>query len=55
MTAGEFKKRIKGATYTKDGLDWVLTKVRRNINVRLDNMEVRVMRAVRGTTGKQDE
>ncbi|WP_315922044.1 HNH endonuclease signature motif containing protein [Mesorhizobium sp. SP-1A] len=55
MTAGEFKKRIKGATYMKDGLDWVLTKVRRNINIRLDHMEERVMRAVRGTKVKSYE
>lgn len=55
MTAGEFKKRIKNATYMKDGLVWVLTKVRRSINIRLDHMEERVMRAVRGSKGKFDE
>lgn len=55
MTAGEFKKRIKAATYMKDGLAWVLTKVRRNINIRLDNMEERVMRTVKVTEGNPDE
>lgn len=48
MTAGEFKKKIKNATYSSDGLHWLMAKVRRNINIRLDHMEERVMRATRG-------
>lgn len=49
MSANEFKKRIKSATYMKDGLNLTMTRFRRNINVRLDNMEIRVMRAVKVT------
>lgn len=55
MTAGEYKKRIKNATYMKDGLAWLLTKVRRNINIRLDHMEERVMRATRGNKGTDND
>lgn len=48
MSPNEFKKKIKAVTYREHGLAWFMIRFRRNINVRLDRMEERVMRAVRG-------
>ena len=46
MGAGEFRKRMKTATYCVDGLDWTMARLRRNLNKRLERMEHRVMRSL---------
>lgn len=46
LGANAFKNKIKAATYPTNGLEWRMLKFRRNINIRLDRMEARVMRVV---------
>lgn len=46
LGANAFKNKIKAATYPENGLDWRMLKFRRNINIKLDRMEARVMKAV---------